>query len=281
MHSLIEYVVFINEGTKILSNYFSSSIKIWYNMGEMNSKLHRIKAILFDMHKTITEVNEGYITLMRKAAHAAGIDVTSYKDEEIIAAIERFDEWYKSYQIENDVDISYGNEVEHWTEANRMMFETLGIRGLSDEVLFSVEEEWRELLKTWERLRPDAKDTILELRNRGYQLGICTRRPDDPTYLLREWGILEKFTTVKWTSVPGYAKPLPYTLILAADELRVNPLRCVFVGNSVDSDILAAQRAGMTPILATWAHQQKVREVPKGTYIVEEVSELLDFFNGV
>jgi len=58
----------------------------------------------------------------------------------------------------------------------------------------------------------------------------------------------------------------------------VNPLRCAFVGNSVASDIVAAQRAGMQPILTTWAHPDEAQKAPEGTLIIGEVSELLDLF---
>jgi len=228
------------------------------------------------MHKTLTDVEEEFISLTRQVARTVGIDLTPFSDDEILTALESFDDWFTCFQIENDVDIHYGNEIEHWTEANRVMFEAIGITGLSDDILISVEKKWRERLKTWEMLRPEAKSTIYELHKRGYPLGVCTRRPDDPSYLLREWGILDKFSTVRWTSVPGYAKPYPYTLILAADDLGVNPQNCAFVGNSVDVDVVAAQRAGMTPVLATWAYTEEVVETPEGTYIINKVSELLD-----
>ncbi len=247
-------------------------------MGNSKSKISGIKAILLDLHETITEVNESIMVLTRKVALTAGIDLAQFSDQEIDVALEKVIEWFNPYQINNDVDIHFGNEVEHWTEANRIMFEALGIEGLSDEVLMSVEKNWKKQLKTWESLRPDAKKTLLELDRRGYLLGICTRRPDDPTDILRKFGIHHLLSTIQWSSVPGYSKPHPYTLIIAADEIGVNPIRCAFVGNSVDADIVAAQRAGMQPILTTWADPDEAMNAPEGTLIIGEVSELLDLF---
>jgi HAD superfamily hydrolase (TIGR01549 family) len=245
-------------------------------MGDSNSRLSGIKAILLDMHETITEVNESIMDLTRKVTLTAGIDLAQFSDQEINVALEKVTEWFNPYQINNDVDIHFGNEVEHWTEANRIMFEALGFEGLSDEDLISVEVAWKEKLKTWESLRPDTKTTLEELRRRGYHLGICTRRPDDPTDILRKFGIHHFLSTIQWSSVPGYSKPHPFTLILAADEIGVNPLRCAFVGNSFDADIIAAQRAGMIPILTTWASTEEGIKAPSGTHIVGEVSELLE-----
>ncbi|MFX1560867.1 MAG: HAD family hydrolase [Promethearchaeota archaeon] len=247
-------------------------------MGEQKARFKLTRAVLFDMHKTITQVNDSFIGLNRKVAYSAGIDLSKFTDDDIRTAHEKFDKWFTLYQIERDVDIHFGNEVEHWTDANRVMFEALGIEGLTDEVLVAIEMEWKGHLKTWETIRPDGKDTIIELHNRGYQIGICTRRTDDPTNLLREWGILDYLDTVQWTAVPGYAKPNPFTLILASEEIGVNPLRCVYVGNRADIDVEAAMRAGMVPILTTWADKEEAKKAPQGTYVIGEVSELLGLF---
>ena len=250
-------------------------------MGDMKSKLSGTKAILLDLHETITEENdENILALTRRVSQTAGFNLGKFSDDAINAALEKVVEWFNPYQIENDVDIHFGNEVEHWTEANRVMYEALGFEGLSDDAITSVEEIWKRELKIWESLRSDAKSTLKELHKRGYQLGICTRRPDNPTDLLRKWEILDILSTVQWSSVPGYSKPSPYTLILAADELGVNPLRCAFVGNSAEADIGAAQRAGILPVLTTWADPEQAEEAPEGTWIITEVSDLLDLFEG-
>ncbi len=249
-------------------------------MGDMESRLRYTKAILFDLHETITqEDDEDILALTRRVSKLAGFDLCRFNDEEIETALEKVIEWFNPYQIENDVDIHFGNEVEHWTGANRVMYETLGFEGLTDNNLNKIEEIWKEELKTWESLRQDAKDTLQELQNRGYLLGVCTRRPDDPHELLRKWEILDFMSTVQWSSVPGYSKPSPYTLIMAADELGVNPLRCAFVGNSVEADVEAAKRAGMVPILTTWADREDAKIAPQGTHIIGEVSEILELFS--
>ncbi|MFW9786400.1 MAG: HAD family hydrolase [Candidatus Thorarchaeota archaeon] len=239
----------------------------------------RVKAILFDLHETITETSEDILSLTRRVSHLAGFDLSEFSDEEIEIALEKVIEYFNPYQIENDVDIHFGGEVEHWTGANKIMYESLGFEDLSVEALNNLEEIWKGELKTWEFLRLDAEKTLYELHKRGYILGICTRRADDPTELLRNWAILDLMSTVQWTSVPGYSKPSPYTLIMAADEIGVNPLRCAYVGNSAEADIEAANRAGMIAVLATWANPEEANRAPKGIHIINEIPELLDLFS--
>jgi phosphoglycolate phosphatase-like HAD superfamily hydrolase len=247
-------------------------------MGESYSRITGVRAILLDLHETITEVHEDIPSITRRVSHAGGVDLSNISDDQLNIAMERVIEWINPYQLENDVDIRFGSEVEHWTQANRIMYEALGIEGLSDEELNFIEQIWKEEFKSWEEIRPDAISTLTELKNRGYVLGICTRRTDDPTELLQNWGILNLLSTVQWTSVPGYSKPFPYTLILAAEEIAVNPLRCAFVGNRVDADIDAAVRAGMVPVLTTWADPEEAKKAPQGTHIIREISELLELF---
>ena len=249
-------------------------------MSSESTSLNNVRAILFDLHETITEVTDDIMALTRNVSGRAGVDLSEFSDSELSQAVEKMGKWFNAFQIENNVDIHFGNEVEHWTEANRVMYQELGIDELSDELLISIEKEWKKILSTWESLRPDAQKTLQELHNRRYLLGICTRRQDDPAMLLDKFGISDIISTVQWTSVPGYAKPFPYTLILAADEIGVNPHHCAFVGNYVDADILAATRAGMVPVLTTWADSEEAKKAPEGTYIVGEVSELLDLFDG-
>lgn len=242
--------------------------------------ISNVRVILFDQHLTITTVTEDSTTVTKRLAASVGIDLENFTEEEFKTARESCNESWRLYQIDNDVDIYFGNEIEHWAMYDRMFFDALGMKGIKDETIMKLEEAWKEVVAEWEILVKDAKETLIELKSRGYRLGLCTRRPEDPTSLLRRWGIQELFSTIQWTSVPGYAKPNPYTLILAADNLGVNPLRCAFVGNWVNSDIHAAQRAGMIPVLTTWADPEEAKIAPEGTIVINKISELLDLFGG-
>jgi HAD superfamily hydrolase (TIGR01549 family) len=242
------------------------------------SQFNHVKAILFDMHQTITDMTEGFLSLTRKVAKETGFDLLGHSDDDLIRALAEFQEWFDQYQIDQDVSIHFGNEIEHWTEPNRVMFRALGFEDIPDDMLVSIEKSWKEHLKISEILNEIAKSTMFELYNRGYHIGICTRRSYDPTERLKRWGLFEILSTLQWTSVPGYAKPHPFTLILAANEIGVNPQRCAYVGDSVEVDILAAQRASMIPILTTWARTEQAEKASEDIHVINEISELLDLF---
>lgn len=223
----------------------------------------------------------GFIGLTREAAEAAGIDVTKFSDERLGEAIQVADKFLKTFQIESRVDIHWGGEVEHWLAGNRVLIENLGLEKISDEQLLQMEIHWKKIMATsWESLVEGAKETLEELHRRGYILGICTRRTDNPVGLLKEWEIHHLFSSIYYTAIPGYAKPSPFTLLKAADEIGINPRLCAYVGNYVDADVGASLSAEMLPILTIWSDQKEKDLAPEGTIVIGEIKELLNLFEG-
>ncbi len=241
----------------------------------------RIRAIFFDIHHTITRTRVGFPELAREAAEAAGVDFHKITNQQLKDSISRMNDWIKNYQIENEVDIHWGTRPEDWVDANRELLEHLGINDVSDSTLIEMERAWKKItLSNWESLVDDAKEVLEELRRRGYILGVCTRRHDDPESLLKRWKIRKLLSTVQWTAVSGYAKPSPYTLIQAAYETGINPRLCAYVGNTVDADVKASMSAEMLPILTTWANPLEKNLAPENTIVIHSLSELLNLFAG-
>ncbi|MHA1387749.1 MAG: HAD family hydrolase [Candidatus Thorarchaeota archaeon] len=245
------------------------------------SKTKQIRAILFDLHHTITNTRVGFIGLTREAAEAAMIDVSEVSDEQFGEAMQVANKFLKNYQIENDVDIHWGGEAEHWLEGNRILMESLGLENISDEQLMLLETYWKKYISTdWESLVEGAKETLEELHRRGYILGVCTRRADNPDNLLQEWNIHHLLSTIHYTQVPGYAKPSPFTLLKAAEDIRINPRLCAYVGNYVDADVGASLSAEMLPVLTIWSDPKEKELAPENTIIIDRITELLDLFEG-
>lgn len=251
------------------------------DQGKNTNRISKTTAILFDLHHTITKTGMDMHALTREAAMQIGIDLSGISKEQLAKAIDKSDKWIKEYQLENNVDIHWGGKPEQWIDANRIVFEDLGFENIEDKTLLDLEIAWKEIMQNrWESLIEDAKKTLDELDKRGYKLGICTRRHDDPRPLLKRWGILHLFLTVSWTGVVGYAKPSPYTLLKGSDELGVNPRRCAYVGNYVDADVGASMRAEMLPVLVTWANPKEKEKAPEDIIVIENIIELLEIFTG-
>ena len=241
----------------------------------------KIRAILFDLHHTITKTRVDMVTLTREAAESAGIPFEQFSNERLAKAIRKADSWMKEYQVQNGVDIHWGGEVEHWLEINRVLTDDLGLDNIPDETLLQMEKHWKETMATnWESLVEDAKETLEELHRRGYIIGICTRRHDDPEKLLKEWGIDHLLSTIHYSGVPGYAKPSPFTLLKAAEDIGINPRLCAYVGNYVDADVGASLSSEMLPILTVWSDPKEKELAPEATIVIDKIKELLNLFEG-
>jgi HAD superfamily hydrolase (TIGR01549 family) len=239
-----------------------------------------IRAILFDLHHTLTATASSPWELYRKIASENGADISSFSDEEIKNAFYKPVGSFNAQQVEMNVEPEWGGLPEHWLEADRIALGELGFADLDDEVILNIEKVWmHETARTdWEFFTPESIKTIPELKKRGFALGICTRRHLNPDHLMKRSGMSEYFEAVEYSGVPGYAKPSPFTLFRAADKIGVNPKMVAFIGNWVNSDIDAANRAGMLPILLTWADSSEADKAPDGTIILETPLDLLDIF---
>jgi phosphoglycolate phosphatase-like HAD superfamily hydrolase len=246
----------------------------------ISERISKIKGVFFDLHHTLTKTRIDFHGLAREAAQVAGIDMSHIEEEQLNDSFSKLNLWIKNYQIEKDVNIHWGTEPEQWVDANREFLRILGIQNVTDHTLVEFERAWKEITKSnWESLVDDAKNVLEELHRRGYKLGMCTRRHDNPEQLLERWGIRNLFTSVHWTAVPGYAKPSPYTLIQAAFETGINPRLCAYIGNTVDADVQAALNADMLPILTTWANAEERFLATEQTLVIDSLSELLELFS--
>ncbi|MHA2002860.1 MAG: HAD family hydrolase [Candidatus Thorarchaeota archaeon] len=240
----------------------------------------RIRAILFDLHHTLTKFHEHPIDVVRRVSKECGVDIHSFSNEEMEEAHLSADKWFKRFQIESNVDSHHGGSPDHWIEQNRIMYEALGLDGIADDILLEVEQRFKDELLGKEEFTEDSKKTIKSLHARGYPIGIVTRRFDDPQFLIAKAKLSKYISAIQWSGIIGYAKPSPYTLLQAADDLGMNPKLCAYVGNLVDADITASQRAQMLPILLTWANPDQVDLAPEGTIIKSSPLELLNMFKG-
>lgn len=122
---------------------------------------------------------------------------------------------------------------------------------------------------------PDARPTLIELRRRGFRLGIVTNRAfggerfrDD----LRELGLDVGWDAIAVSVEVGYLKPHPALFEHALNSLAIPPGQALMVGNSLIEDVAGAQALGIT---AAWKRSRPDAEGVTPELTFDEVSELL------
>ncbi len=116
---------------------------------------------------------------------------------------------------------------------------------------------------------PEKTEDVVTNLSKDYRLGIVTSRVKNGVYESPELAKLKKYfkVAVSFEDTENH-KPHPEPLLLAARKLKVEPEKCVYVGDT-ETDIIAAKAAGMRII--TYAkerlaqsdiHAYNFRELP-------------------
>jgi len=132
--------------------------------------------------------------------------------------------------------------------------------------------------------RDDVSETVIELKRRGYLLGIIANtitETEIPDYL-EEYGLTEYFTTVILSSKVGIRKPNPEIYWEAARQIGVEPAKCVYVGDNPVRDVEGTRAAGYGMMILILEPETLKKEPPKGEvkpdYTIREIKDLLDIF---
>src|SRR5205823_6604613 len=102
-----------------------------------------------------------------------------------------------------------------------------------------------------------AAPALLEaLRARGLKTGIVANSWPEPGRVLRAdvqaFGLGQLVDVCVFSTDVGAAKPEPEIFMRALDELRVDPLDAMYVGDSLVRDVQGAANLGMTTVQALW-----------------------------
>jgi putative hydrolase of the HAD superfamily len=102
-----------------------------------------------------------------------------------------------------------------------------------------------------------AAQALLEaLRSRGIKTGVVLNSWPDPGRVLRadieRAGLTELLDTIVISSEVGLRKPDPGIFRIALEQLDVEPLDAMFVGDRLETDVQGAANLGMTTVQALW-----------------------------
>lgn len=122
------------------------------------------------------------------------------------------------------------------------------VRSLSERLVAHyqrLDHRRARLFAPWPALLEQAPATVL---------GIVTNKPRALTERLLYVLELEKyFSVVICGDDHAEQKPNPLPLLKAAERLGIEPQHCLYIGDA-KTDMIAAQAAGMRPVLASWGY---------------------------
>ena len=133
-------------------------------------------------------------------------------------------------------------------------------------------------------LRPKVKETLEELKKRGYHLGVISNTASLYSVLdvLEQYGIRDYFEDVTLSSVTGYRKPHPSIFQISLRQMQAKPEECAYVGDTISRDIIGAKRMhfGAAIQIQSFLSAQKdagVDAAYQPDHIIRELPELVDY----
>jgi putative hydrolase of the HAD superfamily len=97
-------------------------------------------------------------------------------------------------------------------------------------------------------LRPDARDTLRSIKERGLKTGVITDCPPELPSLWPELGLVDLIDVPIFSSVAKVRKPDARIYLLACERLAVAPETCLFVGDGGSRELSGAEAVGMTAV---------------------------------
>jgi putative hydrolase of the HAD superfamily len=129
-----------------------------------------------------------------------------------------------------------------------------------------------------------AEETLVELKRRGYRLGIISNTMStlDIPRCLDAFGWTEYFEVVVLSSAVKCRKPDPEPFWEAARALNIETAHCAYLGNRISRDVIGCKRAGFAlgmiiePFGNPRADEQSQTIAPD--VVINSLNELLDIF---
>ena len=180
--------------------------------------------ILFDLDGTLLDTGPDFLITLNQMLTQDSLPTIPY------AAIRPYINLGTSKMLE----IAYGQTA---TEAMRKRFLAI----------------YLELNLANTKLFPGVMQMLVQL-HANYRLGLVTNKSTKLTLLaLHKFAIHKFFSAIVCGDTLAVKKPDPAPLLLAAQQLRVAPEKCIFIGDA-QTDIIAGKSAKMRTILATFGY---------------------------
>lgn len=146
--------------------------------------------------------------------------------------------------------ISTLSRDQFWFHFNRHMLQTLCVAGDLDRLAGELTERFAAI-----QLRYYCPEigfhTLMELRSRGYRLGLVTNREDTQKFadLLDKLGLRPHFDLTLTSGEVGVRKPEAGIFYAALERIGAAPKESAYVGDNYWADVVGARNAGVTPVL--------------------------------
>ena len=185
----------------------------------------KYRAVIFDLWQTLVPWDQEQANrFYDRMADAAGIDQERFREASLSGRKSR--------------------EIGPIADELQELFCGFGAEPNLDEII-DMRREWT---KRSLRPRPDALETLAELRRRGHRLSLISVCSQDVPHVWDETPFAGALDELVFSCDVGISKPDPRIYEIACERLGVELAECLFVGDGANDELPGAERAGMTAL---------------------------------
>lgn len=203
------------------------------------------EAVFLDAQGTLLQAHPSVSTIYADACRNFGKETSP--DEVAAATSEIWSELKRSMDPSASYDTSDEATRNWWNAFNTRLYYRLGMTGEIDRFLGALWDSFGHP-QNW-RLFPDVEEVLVELRARGYRLGMVSNWDSRLFNICRELGISSLFDFLLASATTGVEKPDRRIFQAALREARVPANRAIHVGDDFEADVLGALGAGIDAVL--------------------------------
>lgn len=211
-----------------------------------------IKAIFFDLGKTLLYPQAPWQPVFLRAdkaltdallAQGIEVDAKTFPYE--------FNDRLNRYYVDRETTLRE-------TTAFRMLQQLLAEKGIRDAPIpnlrIALDAFYAVTQSNW-HLEADAHATLRKLKVKGYQLALLSNAADDSDVqaLIDQHKLRHYFSFIRSSAAAGYRKPHRQLFDDALKALNLFSEQCVMVGDTLDADILGANKLG---IYSVWINRR-------------------------
>jgi HAD superfamily hydrolase (TIGR01549 family) len=245
----------------------------------LSSEGKQLKVLLFDLGFTLINFDGNFNKALQVSYGVltdALLKMGCQVDKEKFSA--KFTETISDYYRSRDTNL-IEKPIE---ETLRKTLAYFSIDHLTESDLQRAVEAMYHYTESLWKIEPDAHQVLERLKELGYRMAVISNASNTPDLnrLIDNNGLRKYFEIVVISAEEGIRKPDPRIFVNTINKLGVKPENVVMIGDTLNADILGAQKAG---IRSVWITRRADRPENKGVdekikpdYVVPDLASLID-----
>lgn len=229
----------------------------------MTNQVSVITAVFFDFDGTIRHSEPRGADVFQHFAAQSGAVFTEQQRLEGERWLHYY--WAQSNELMEDIKTFGDSENEEfWWQHARRHLQILGIHGEKLELISrKITQQMSEDYQPEDHIPDEVYSTLRMLKEQGYFLGVVSNRHGGLEELVDELQLSEYLDMVIAAGEVGSWKPDPGLLQHALEMAQVSSNESVYVGDNYYADVVAAQAAGIHPVLIDPKDLYPGSEIPR------------------